>query len=661
MTRWLLIALAVAATSCGGNRSAPAATTYDAAKAGRAEPSGTRAPSLDGGSAWLNTTEPLSIDKLAGHVVVLDFWTYCCINCLHALPELARIEREFADQPVVVIGVHSGKFDAEKDTERIRAAMGRYDVRHPVVVDSSFEIWQRYGVTSWPTIVIIDPAGHVVYGESGEPARGKLSKMIEQTLDAARASGTLAKERIVIEVPESIDTGPLAYPGKVEVGPRGQIAIADSNHHRIVIVDGDGNQLDVAGSGIEGSADGPFDTSAFRRPQGMAFSSDGNTLYVADTGNHQIRALDLRARTVSTLAGTGNKGTSRHGGDALAVALRSPWDVAVDGDQLYVAMAGSHQIWRYDPTGPTIEPFAGTGRESIDDGALDVASFSQPSALSLRDGVLYVADSETSAVRAIDLEAGQVRTIVGVGLFDFGDVDGTGKAVRLQHALGVVATRDGLYVADTYNDKIKRIDPSTAAATTIGGGDGALSEPGGLDVLPDGRLIIADTNHHRLRTLDVRTGTFGELVLTGVTAPAGTGLVLADPSAWPVEDAARTPIAAAGRFGVGSNTLSITPVAPAGAKIADGSPLVVEIRGAAGIEAPARTRIEMAAGAVPLRIPVQVSAGSSGPIQVDLSFYWCTSGDSTACVPERARLDVTVDLSGPAPGDASVVHQARKR
>src|SRR5262249_26467021 len=206
---------------------------------------------------------------------------------------------------------------------------------------------------------------------------------------------------------------------------------------RIVITDLQGQRVAIAGSGLPGRHDGAFRDASFNDPQGMAVA--GDRLYVADRKNHLIRLLDLVRGTVKTIAGTGNQGHGRPGaGPALETPLNSPWDLCLVDRALFIAMAGNHQIWKLDLDVNTIGPFAGSGREDIADGAPVEACFAQPSGLATDGKNVYVADSEASAIRAITLVGEpRVRTIVGKGLFEFGDTDGRGEQVRLQHPLGV--------------------------------------------------------------------------------------------------------------------------------------------------------------------------------------------------------------------------------
>lgn len=610
------------------------------------------APTLRGGIAWLNTSHPLKLSDLRGQVVLLDFFTYCCINCMHVLPVLGKLERAYANKPVVIIGVHSGKFDAEKDTANIRAALERYRVEHPVVVDSNFAIWKAYGVDSWPTLVVIDTHGRIADSLSGEPTEKQLSSVIDAALEQGARDGSLARAPLHVSRPPAEPKGPLAFPGKVAVAPDGRIAIADSDHERIVIVDKNGKELDVAGSGIAGRADGSFEAASFHRPQGLAWSANGRRLYVADTENHEIRELDLRARRVTTIAGTGKKGTAENGGPALEVALRSPWALALDGRELFVAMAGAHQIWKLDLTRHVLEPFAGTGEEGIVDGPLASAEFAQPSGLTLAGHTLYVADSEDSGVRAVDLDKGVVHTLVGTGLFNFGDRDGRGKAALLQHPLGIAAAPGALYIADTYNNKIKRIDLHTLEVKSLAGGPSStLFEPGGIALLPNGKLLIADTNNHRLRTLDPKTDALADFQLSGVAPPAVNGLIAEDdpPPNAPSARVARQYIRANGQLGPGRGTLVIQLKAPPGGELTAGGPLVVKAHGQ-DLKFPKQISQPLKPKELPVRLPIVVADGATSPAKIDLTYYWCSTGKHGSCNPVRAHLLVKLDLSGGGPG-----------
>lgn len=503
------------------------------------------APELEGGTGWVNTGEPLSLAKLRGKFVLLDFWTYCCINCIHLMPELERLERAYPNQ-LVVVGVHSAKFEGEQEIQNIRDAVLRYEIEHPVVNDPEMAIWRRYGVRSWPTLVLIDPNGEAVWIASGEQSFDELREPLERGIAHYRQQGQVDEKPLKFETEASKALpSPLKFPGKV-LGDAAsdRLFIADSNHNRIVVTTLDGKLIATIGSGIEGRADGSFDSCQFDHPQGMALA--GDKLYVADTENHLLREVDLANQTVSTIAGTGQQARGARGHDPTAAPidtpLASPWALWIHQDNLYIAMAGAHQIWRMPLEKKSIGPFAGNGREDIVDGPLlpempyqlGYASFAQPSGLS-SDGVrLFVADSEGSTVRAVPFDpSGGVETLVGLTdtLFDFGDKDGIGDEVRLQHALGVASNGKELFVADTYNNKIKVIDVEARSCKTLAGsGEGGradaaspleatFDEPAGLSVA-GGKLFVADTNNHLIRVIDLANGNrVSTLTIDGIAPP----------------------------------------------------------------------------------------------------------------------------------------------
>jgi thiol-disulfide isomerase/thioredoxin len=490
-------------------------------------------PSLSGGVGWINSG-PISLAELRGKIVLLDFWTFCCINCHHVLPDLARLEQKYPNE-LVVIGVHTAKFAAEQDTENIRRKVGEYRIKHPVVNDARMVIWRRFGVQSWPTLALIDANGQFVGMVSGEGNYDQLDRVIGKlvALHKERGELNLAPLKFSPEM-ERPSSGPLLYPGKVFADAEGQrLFIADTGHNRIVQARLDGSHAVAIGDGEEGFEDGAFEKARFNRPQGMYL--DGDTLYVADTENHAIRSVDLQARQVATVAGTGSQMRRMvaipFSGPARTTALSSPWDVIrIPGDKaLYIAMAGPHQIWKLDLAAETVGVFAGSGYENILDGPAEEARFAQPSGLATDGQNLYVADSEVSGVRMITGVQGRepmVRTIVGEGLFEFGDHDGKGAAVRLQHCLGVAYGNGHLYIADTYNNKIKACVPRTHSVHTLVGahkaGDGDnpphFYQPGGVSVAGP-ELYVADTNNHKIRVVDLKSHAVKTVELAGISAP----------------------------------------------------------------------------------------------------------------------------------------------
>ena len=484
-------------------------------------PGKVNAPEFPAGADWVNAPEPLSLADFKGKLLLLDFWAYCCINCMHVIPTLRRLERRYPDD-LAVVGVHSAKYDQERATENIRQAVMRYGICHPVVNDATMAIWRSYAVRAWPTLMFVDPTGKVIGRIEGEMTYDQGTELIDKMIGEFKAAGTLrpSPPKLVLEQPPA---SLLSYPGKILADPENErLFIADSGHHRIIVADLDGVVQTVIGSGEEGLADGVLEGAQFSHPQGMA--RFGETLYVADTANHAIRVVDLEAATVETIAGTGRQGIGYvEGGAALEVDLRSPWDLSLVRRDLHIAMAGSHQIWTLNLDTNVVQATVGTGAESIVDGPPEEAALAQPSGIAAdEDGVLYFADSETSSVRFADTTTmHEVRTLVGSGLFDFGDADGDGSTARLQHPLGVDVDGATVYVADTYNHKIRSIGIETGRVVTVAGSgeaglvDGTTREarffePGGLSV-SERVLYVADTNNHVIRTVDLDTGDVASL------------------------------------------------------------------------------------------------------------------------------------------------------
>lgn len=626
-----------------------------------------RAPEFPEGLQWLNTDRPLRLADLRGKVVLLDFWTYCCINCMHIIPALTALEKKYARE-LVVIGVHSAKFQNEGDAANIRQAILRYEIQHPVVNDRDFYIWRQYAVRAWPTLMVVRPDGYVLGHLSGEGHQEVLERVIDELIAEARSQGTLNETPLHLALEKDRHaSGALSFPGKVLAhAPAQRLFIADSNNNRIVIADLDGNVLDIAGSGALGKADGDFNVATFHHPQGMAL--DGNILYVADTENHLLRRLDLQARTVTTIAGTGAQARRANvPGTGTEVALNSPWDLALIGTQLFIAMAGPHQVWVMNLETAYLEPYAGSGREDIIDAPRLQAAMAQPSGITTDGTLLYVADSETSAIRAVSLGInGRVQTIVGAGLFEFGDIDGVGKEqVRLQHPLGVTYHDNILYVADTYNHKIKKIDPATATTTTyLGSGkpgcrDGhepEFYEPGGLS-LAAGKLYIADTNNHAMRVADLATGEVSTLALRGLAAP----------------------IAVAGFSGIDFEADEVIQVAPQESKAGVAGKMLIHLQFPEGYhlnpQAPLHYSISVSGEGVtiaeaermgqvlapplPLTIPFQAAAGThQATAAIDVTFSYCREDDTGVCVIQSVRWQIPLHID--PDGSASEVVVAYK-
>lgn len=500
------------------------------------------------GRNWLNTGgRQLQLEDLRGKIVILDFWTFCCINCLHVIDELRPLEEAYPDV-LVTVGVHSPKFEHEADPVALASAVERYDIRHPVLDDPKLDTWAAYTARAWPTLVVIDPEGYIVAHLSGEGHAGGLASLVEELVAEHEAKGTLHRgDGPYVAAPST--AGALKFPGKLlALREAGTFLVGDTGHHRLVELEADLTTVRrTIGSGTKGFADGGPTEAEFNEPQGLALlptalaAEVGYDVVVADSVNHRLRGVDLATGRVTTLAGNGTQRlldsgnhtraglqenarevgaeseaprlTETHlGTDALDVSLSSPWDVVYSSvlERVVIAMAGTHQIFSYDPRSHAVDVLAGTGLEGLLDGEASTAWFAQPSGLAEDgDGTLWVADSETSAVRSLAFEEidGRIRTrvgtAIGTGLFDFGFRDGDAEQARLQHPLGVTALPDGsIAIADTYNGAVRRYDPSTREVSTLLRG---LAEPSDVlvDMGPvadggDPLLIVVEANSHQL-------------------------------------------------------------------------------------------------------------------------------------------------------------------
>lgn len=553
---------------------------------------------------------------------------------------MRRLRQRFPDE-LVILGVHSAKFPTEQLDENIRHAVKRLGIEHPVVNDAGFKIWDSYTVRAWPTLVIIDPRGRIAGDLSGEILADELAPQIQEIID--QNADSINRNPLVLEEPSLPSAANLLqYPSKLLVA-KDHLFIADSGNHRIVevfLAPGGlrGEVVRVFGTGEPGLLDGPVENAAFHDPHGMAISGDQHVLYVADTGNHAIRKIDLITGQVSTIAGTGEKAHGRRMmGKPLETALRSPWALALLDRYLFIAMAGSHQIWVIIDD-QEIGPFAGSGAEALVDGLPAACAFNQPSDLSLGMGYLFVADPEASAVRAIKLtENFETVTLIGQGLFDFGDVDGPVEKALLQHPTGVALGDQVIYLSDTYNHKIKAIYAlQERVITLIGDGkpgrqDGfftlaRLHEPEGLAVVGD-LLYIADTNNHLVRVADLRGQTVDTFVLSGldrlVMQPIHRPLQVADPIKVAKVD----------------QDILIEFHLPAGHHFNTEAPQKIEINGHS---------TDFADG----KVSYSLAKSDLAPIRLTYWIYFCEDHADSRCLFQSADLEipVVIDSNAALPG-----------
>ena len=639
-----------------------------------------RAPEITGGRGWLNTDKPLSLAALKGKVVLLDFWTYGCINCIHIIPDLKKLEAKYPNQ-LVVIGVHSAKFENEKEPENIRRIILRYELEHPVYNDAEFKVWQSYGIRAWPTQILIDPAGYVLGSVSGEGNYELIDQVVGKVVAEFRQRGELNEEPFKLTLERAkVGDLPLAFPGKILADQKSdRLFIADSNHNRMVITKLDGTLIDIVGNGAARATDGPFGKASLYRPQGMALV--GDTLYVADTENHLIRRVDLKAKAVETVAGTGKQSLEYfRQGPARTIALSSPWDLQLVGRQLYITMAGPHQIWKMDLDKQEISTFAGSGREARKDGSLLEAGFAQPSGVASDGSHLYVADSESNIIRAIDIAKGEVETLVGGDLFEFGDTDGTGDDVRLQHPLGVLAVGDKILIADTYNHKIKELDVKQRSVKTLlgrgkpGQVDGAspsFYEPGGLSVA-NGRLYVADTNNHAVRVVDLKTRETSTLNIKELQPPAsGAIATLTESESGPnAEEIKLAPqILRAGNDAALVAQVELppgyhlNPSAPQRYRISvENGPQQLGLLSETELGAIGKDKVvsrSLKNLQLPLRIPVRTFGPGNTELRLQLTLFFCREDNTGTCRIKTLVWRVPVEVKNDASGPSQISVQAK--
>ena len=623
---------------------------------------------LDGGVEWLNTSGAINLKDLRGKVVLVDFWTYCCINCMHILPDLKFLEHKYPKE-LVVIGVHSAKFDNEKETENIRRAVQRYEIEHPIVNDAEMKIWRGFGVRAWPTLVLLDPEGYYCGFISGEGNREPLDAIIAKVIAYHKAKGTLDETPVKFDLEQQrVKPGALRFPGKVLADEASnRLFITDSNHNRLVVTSLDGKLQDVIGSGAAGAADGDYKSASFFRPQGTALV--GDKLYVSDTENHLLRVVDLKAKKVTTLAGTGEQAHFRaNGGALLKTALNSPWAISPVDGTLYIAMAGPHQLWSHELGSDKIGVFSGSGREDILNGPHSESAFAQPSGITSDGKFLYVADSEGSSIRKVPISSkGEVTTVAGTSdlpsaqsLFAFGDVDGVGKEARFQHPLDVLYHDGSLFVADSYNHKIKRINAAKRDVKTfIGTGKpgteltpAQLSEPAGLSVAK-GKLFIADTNNHRICVVDLKSSEMSELKIDGLQPPPAPKDEEAASEAKGVADLAPQSITAGE-----SLKLEVRFKLPEGYKLNKLAKVTYKLDSAgdqkliAADQLKSRFEAEVTDGVASASIPLIAQTGEA-KLALSLTFSYCRDGVGGLCKIKTSKWNIPIKVS--ADGKSSTI------
>ena len=470
------------------------------------------------------------MERLKGQVVLLSFWNCFSPECPFAIREVGQLEEKYRGRPFIVIGIHSSRYGEAIGPASVESAIDRFGITHPVVIDNDLAIWNIYGISLWPSYVIIDAAGTVIGAVSGEGKKAALDRVIGKALDDGEKNSLLASAPLPVKARNRKETL-LSYPGKLEIDrDRGHLFVSDTNHHRVLHLEIQGETgaktLGAFGGNGPGFSDGKPGTAKFNSPMGLSFT--GETLYVADTGNHAVRAIKIPGGGVSTIAGNGKTGYSNtYNGNPLRIALNAPYDIVNDGVYLYIAMAGLNQVWQIDIDNNYMSNLVGSGLESMLDGPFSNSTLAKPCGLALKGRLLYIADSGSSALRCADLSTNMLSTVIGAGLFEFGYEDGHFSDARMLHCLGVATAGEKVFVADTWNHAIRFADlmgtvirslisqkqESTYRITPDRPESRPLFEPGDVAYY-NGRLYIADTGNHCIRVFDLGRLTLNDLVIS---------------------------------------------------------------------------------------------------------------------------------------------------
>ena len=452
------------------------------------------APEFPKETEWLNTSKSYKLQDFKGKIVLLDFWTYGCVNCYHILPYLKKLEQEFPEE-LIVLGIHSAKFETEKASAQIQKAVKKYGIAHPVLNDFDSKIWDSYAIKAWPTLVLIDTRGKIVLQKSGE----NFYETFRNKILELRKVSKISSEKFDFKPKNNSEKSFLSFPTKIVADKEGNLWIADTGNHRIVKISPEGKILQVVGNGKQGFKDGDFEEALFDEPQGLAIQD--KQLYIADTRNNRIRKANLETKKVTSIAGNGGRSLVKNFLEPVQ-SLNSPWDLFIQGNTLWIANAGSHQILGLNLEKNETFWKAGSGAEALYDGKnTQEAAFAQPSGLFAEDTLLYIADPEASAIRTLDTKNNTLKTLLGKGLFYFGDVDGSPETAKLQHCLAVWKSENLLYIADTYNGKIKTFNLNNSLVQTL---ISDLDEPNDLIIIKD-FLYISNTNQHQILRYHLKT------------------------------------------------------------------------------------------------------------------------------------------------------------
>ncbi len=457
---------------------------------------------------WLNAA-PASLQDLRGRPVVLAFVNGTSVWSMQRVAEVTRWQARNPGRVHLVV-VQVPRFEFEREPQQSLKLLRRQGINAPILLDAQWDAWRRFEVQAWPTLVLLDAAGQEAERLVG--AVGDLERTLNGLCEGLQRP--LDEEGFGARELNAEPRLPLLFPAGL-VATDERLYVADTGHHRILECTHSGRVLRQFGLGTADLVNGGTGEAAFNRPQGLALVRD--VLYVADTGNHALRRINLMSGQVDTLCGNGRAG------DPQAGVLEQPWDsalnhpadVAVADNQILIAMAGDNHVWSYDLGSRELRWRAGAGVVEVRDGSGHLAAFAQPCSIVAVQQALYVCDSLGSAVRSVQLRGDLVQTLVGQGPWESGNVDGPRLRARLQYPTAIAMGPDSpmLWIADAGNGALRTL--------RLGGGDLStvnlprrLHGPCALAVAA-GAIWIAEADGHAVLRFDPLSGELSDVPIDG--------------------------------------------------------------------------------------------------------------------------------------------------
>jgi len=471
------------------------------------------APELSDALEWINV-DPVRLSECGGRVVVLAFFNQASAYSQNLIDTLHHFALKHPQQ-LQVIGIHVPKYPFEREAARVADGVGRLGIRFPVASDPNYVAWQHYGIHGWPSLAIIDAGGGLRQVLAGEV----VPQLVEETL-----------QPLLSEAPMPLDGGPLAIAGRRQPGtatlhhPAGiaigeeRLYIADAGHHQVLECNLHGRVLTRYGTGHAELVDGSPEECAFDAPHGLLLHREA--LYVADTGNHALRRINLRTGRVETLAGSGRPGTltGPRIENPLEADLDRPWGLALDGERLYVSLAGQNQVWAWETSTGALVHVAGSGQFGHADGNARSARMAHPAGLAVLQNTLYILESGSASLRRLSFNDGQLRTLVGGGLFEFGHEDGPRERASLTCPQGLALQVDSpvLWLTDAGNDRVRtlRLGGGAVATARI---EHTLRGPAAI-ASGAGAIWLVNTDAHQILRMDLESGEVAEVEVVDAQA-----------------------------------------------------------------------------------------------------------------------------------------------